>query len=48
MSRSATTSHATFTGLVGLARTDITPPVGIFCRNWGAAMHDTEIGRAHV
>ena len=44
MSRPATTSHATFTGLVGLARTDITPPVGIFCRNWGAAMHDTAQG----
>jgi hypothetical protein len=44
MSLSATTSHPTFTGLVGLARTDITPPVGIFCRNWGAAMHDTAQG----
>ena len=37
-------AHPTFTGLVGLARTDITPPVGIFCRNWGAAMHDTAQG----
>ncbi|MFM8703955.1 MAG: hypothetical protein ACKOHG_08815, partial [Planctomycetia bacterium] len=37
-------SHPAFTGLVGLARTDITPPVGIFCRNWGAAMHDTAQG----
>jgi len=44
MSVSALSSHATFTGLVGLARTDITPPVGIFCRNWGAAMHDTAQG----
>jgi len=36
--------HPAFTGSVGLARTDITPPVGIFCRNWGAAMHDTARG----
>ena len=37
-------SHPTFTGWVGTARTDITPPVGIFCRNWGAALHDTAQG----
>ncbi len=37
-------SHPTFTGLVGTARADITPPVGIFCRNWGAAVHDTAQG----
>lgn len=36
--------HSSFSGNVGLARTDITPPVGIFCRNWGAAMHDTAQG----
>jgi hypothetical protein len=35
---------STFTGQAGLARTDITPPVGIFCRNWGAALHDTAQG----
>jgi len=40
----ASKSHAAFTGLVGLARADITPPVGIFCRNWGAASHDTARG----
>lgn len=37
-------SHAAFSGSVGLARADITPPVGIFCRNWGAAVHDTARG----
>jgi len=37
-------SHAAFSGLVGLARTDITPPVGIYCRNWGAALYDTAQG----
>jgi hypothetical protein len=36
--------HSAFSGLVGLARTDITPQAGIFCRNWGAAAHDTAQG----
>lgn len=33
--------HASFRGRIGLARTDITPPAGIYARNWGAAAHDT-------
>ncbi len=37
-------SHSTWTGLVGSSRADITPPFGIFCRNWGAAVHDTAQG----
>jgi hypothetical protein len=32
--------HASFTGRIGIARTEITPPVGIYARNWGAAKHD--------
>lgn len=36
--------HASFAGRIGVARTDITPPVGIYCRNWGAARHDTAEG----
>jgi len=37
-------AHPAFTGLVGVARADITPPPGIYCRNWGAARHDTAQG----
>jgi hypothetical protein len=44
MSSPIAVSHSAFNGHVGLARTDITPPVGIFCRNWGAALHDTAQG----
>jgi hypothetical protein len=33
--------HSSFTGRIGIAREDITPPVGIYSRNWGAAKHDT-------
>jgi hypothetical protein len=36
--------HSGFTGHIGVAREDITPPVGIYCRNWGAAKHDTAEG----
>lgn len=32
--------HASFSGHIGIAREDITPPVGIYARNWGAASHD--------
>ena len=27
--------HSSFTGLIGVAQVDITPPVGIYSRNWG-------------
>lgn len=33
-----------FAGPIGVAREDITPPVGIYVRNWGAAVHDTAEG----
>ncbi len=29
-----------FSGHIGVARVDITPPVGIYARNWGAQRHD--------
>jgi hypothetical protein len=37
-------SHPAFAGLIGAAREDITPPVGIYARNWGAATHETAKG----
>ena len=37
-------AHPVFHGRIGVARADITPPVGIFCRNWGAAKHDQAEG----
>jgi hypothetical protein len=35
--------HASFYGQIGIARADITPPVGICARNWGAATHDVAL-----
>jgi hypothetical protein len=32
--------HASFYGRIGIARADITPPVGIYARNWGAGRQD--------
>ncbi len=32
--------HPSFHGWIGIHRADITPPVGIYSRNWGAAKHD--------
>ncbi len=29
-----------FAGRIGIARADVTPPVGVFSRTWGAASHD--------
>lgn len=36
--------HSSFSGLIGISQKDITPPVDIYSRNWGAAKHDTAIG----
>ncbi|MEA2734104.1 MAG: hypothetical protein QOE14_555 [Humisphaera sp.] len=35
---------SSFRGLIGVAREDITPPVGIYARSWGAAKHDIAEG----
>ena len=40
MTEPRTFRHASFQGRIGVACGDITPPVGIYARNWGAAKHD--------
>lgn len=40
----ASSLNAPFTGSIGVARRDISPPAGIFFRNWGAADHDESQG----
>jgi hypothetical protein len=36
--------HSSFSGLIGVAQEDITPPVGIYSRNWGASKYDVAEG----
>ncbi len=36
--------HSSFTGLIGVAQEDITPPAGIYARNWGASKYDVAEG----
>jgi hypothetical protein len=43
-SKRMTLRERAFVGRIGVARVDITPPVGIYARNWGAAQHDTAEG----
>ncbi|MFC5412752.1 neutral/alkaline non-lysosomal ceramidase N-terminal domain-containing protein [Larkinella bovis] len=33
-----------FAGIIGVAQEDITPPIGIYARNWGAATHEAAEG----
>lgn len=37
-------SQAEFRGHIGVARRDATPPLGIYSRTWGSALHDTAAG----
>jgi hypothetical protein len=37
-------THSEFSGHTGVARVDITPPVGIYSRTWGSAKHDVAEG----
>lgn len=37
-------AHPSFAGWIGVARRDITPPAGIYARNWGAAAADQAAG----
>ncbi|MCS6847127.1 MAG: neutral/alkaline non-lysosomal ceramidase N-terminal domain-containing protein [Anaerolineae bacterium] len=39
-----TYAHAGFAGHIGVARRDITPPIGIYNRNWGAATDEVATG----
>src|SRR5438552_4163218 len=36
--------HSSFQGVIGVARQDITPPVGIYARNWGAGNQEVAEG----
>ena len=33
-----------FTGLIGVAHTEINPPSGMYVRTWGSSKHDTADG----
>ncbi|MFD1144645.1 neutral/alkaline non-lysosomal ceramidase N-terminal domain-containing protein [Larkinella insperata] len=39
-----TFEQSAFAGLIGVAQEDITPPIGIYARNWGAATHEVAEG----
>lgn len=36
--------HSSFKGLIGISRMDITPPAGIYSRNWGASKYEVAEG----
>lgn len=37
-------THASFEGVIGVSTKDISPPLHIYARNWGAALHDKAEG----
>lgn len=44
MTKAYKTTNAGYRGLIGTAKRDITPPEGIYARNWGAARHEKTMG----
>jgi hypothetical protein len=44
MSDRPTITTSAFQGLIGVSRVDVTPPVGIYARSWGAAKHEVAEG----
>jgi len=44
MSEKLIYKNDSFEGYIGVAQEDITPPAGIYARNWGAASHDVADG----
>lgn len=44
MAREYVSMDASFQGLIGVAQINITPPSGIYAKNWGVARHDRAIG----
>jgi hypothetical protein len=44
MSDRPTITTSSFQGLIGVSRVDVTPPIGIYARSWGAANHDVAEG----
>ncbi|MCE6991068.1 hypothetical protein [Dyadobacter sp. CY323] len=39
-----TIKNASFSGLIGVAQKEVTPPTGIYSRNWGASQYDVAEG----
>ncbi len=37
-------ANSAFSGLIGVSQADITPPTGIYAKNWGAAIHEVAAG----
>ena len=38
-------NNKSFRGYIGIAETIVTPPIGIYARSWGAAVHDQPEGK---
>lgn len=47
LNTSTSFTNSAFSGFIGVAEVDITPPVGIYVGNWGASTFDTASGIHH-